>query len=224
MEGCPPTRMRGCGGAGAGGGGPPSAADGGVAPGLPLHQHRPPQMHQQPRPQHLPPPQLPPQPQAEGPTIDPNLTLAQLERRHSSLKVELEEHVLRVTAEMTAISERIVQLKEEKKAARRRKRRRCSAEGCDNFAHQKGVCVRHGAQLKRCSRQGCEKKAHRGGTCVKHSDGSILPVCKVDGCALKGTAKGGVCRKHAARCAAAGCRNQVVRKGMCDRHGRGGGV
>ena len=72
-----------------------------------------------------------------------------------------------------------------------------------------GVCVRHGAQLKRCSRPNCEKKAHRGGTCVKHSDGSILPVCKVDGCTLKGTAKGGVCRKHAARCAAAGCRNQV---------------
>ena len=90
---------------------------------------------------------MPPQPQqplAEGPAIDPSLTLAQLERRHSSLKVELEEHVRRRTAEMTAIAERIEQLKEAKKEARRRKRRRCSAEGCDNFAHQKGepaLCI-----------------------------------------------------------------------------------
>ena len=147
MEGCPPKRMRGCGGAGAGGGGP-SAADGGVAPGLPLPRPQPSRQLHQPRPQHVPPPQhsqlppqLPPQPQqpqAEGPAIDPNLTLAQLERRHSTMQSELEEHVRRRTAEMKAIAERIEQLKEEKKEARRRKRRRCSAEGCDNFAHQKG--------------------------------------------------------------------------------------
>lgn len=44
----------------------------------------------------------------------------------------------------------------------------CLADGCTNRAVQKGVCIRHGAEVKLCSKEGCASQAKKGGVCWRH--------------------------------------------------------
>eukprot|EP00577_Skeletonema_sp_RCC1716_P019714 CAMPEP_0113394838 /NCGR_PEP_ID=MMETSP0013_2-20120614/12783_1 /TAXON_ID=2843 ORGANISM="Skeletonema costatum, Strain 1716" /NCGR_SAMPLE_ID=MMETSP0013_2 /ASSEMBLY_ACC=CAM_ASM_000158 /LENGTH=313 /DNA_ID=CAMNT_0000278827 /DNA_START=46 /DNA_END=988 /DNA_ORIENTATION=+ /assembly_acc=CAM_ASM_000158 len=100
--------------------------------------------------------------------------------------------------------------------------KRCSRKGCDNFARNGGVCVRHGAQVILCSSEGCTNKALQGGVCMKHG-------AKVQRCSRKGcdnfAKQGGVCIKHGAkvaprkRCTVEDCDNIAKQGGVCMKHG-----
>jgi len=98
----------------------------------------------------------------------------------------------------------------------------CSSEGCTNKALQGGVCMKHGAKVQRCSRKGCDNFAKQGGVCIKHG-AKVAPRkrCTVEDC--DNIAKqGGVCMKHGAKrpkCSSEGCTNHVQNGGVCIKHG-----
>jgi len=162
-----------------------------------------------PNPSHAPPPST----LLASIDIDQCTSMRQLEQQASLIEAEIQEFVRLKTVQLDHVRGRIESLKNAKKLARKR----CTSEGCTNFAHRGGVCVRHGATLKRCSHEGCTKKAQRGGVCVKH--GAEVPRCKIEGC-VRYTKRGGVCGFHGGRrCSREGCDNQVTSGGTCDQHG-----
>eukprot|EP00984_Skeletonema_dohrnii_P012849 scaffold5246_cov72-Skeletonema_dohrnii-CCMP3373.AAC.3 len=98
--------------------------------------------------------------------------------------------------------------------------KQCSKEGCTNQVINRGVCIRHGAKLKRCSSEGCTNQVQKGGVCFKH--GAKLKQCSIEGCTNQVQSKG-VCIRHGAkhrrRCSSVGCTNQAQVGGVCLRHG-----
>ena len=65
-------------------------------------------------------------------------------------------------------------------------RKRCSHEGCANHA-VRGVCIRHGADVKICNHEGCTNKAFMGGACRRYGE-----RCSHDGCTNNAKKKGSV--------------------------------
>jgi hypothetical protein len=99
------------------------------------------------------------------------------------------------------------------------KKKRCSVEGCTNFSHTGGVCIRHGATKTCCSHKGCTNGAIKGGICMRH--GAKVTSCKRKGC-TNNAARGGVCIRHGAKvpsCSHEGCTNNAIQGRVCRRHG-----
>jgi len=99
---------------------------------------------------------------------------------------------------------------------------RCSSEGCENNAVNRGVCWRHGGKKKLCSSEGCTNRAINGGVCRTH--GAKVKLCSSEGC-TNHAKKGGVCLRHGAKayvklCSREGCTKQAKKGGLCMRHGR----
>ena len=90
---------------------------------------------------------------------------------------------------------------------------------------RRGVCIRHGAEVKKrkkCSVEGCTNQARgMGGICIRHgAKEDTHKICSVEGCTNK-SRKGGVCDRHGTRpkCSHEGCTNQARTGGVCIRHG-----
>src|SRR5699024_338407 len=93
----------------------------------------------------------------------------------------------------------------------------CTAEGCQNKAHARGLCRRHHRELREaelpvCSVEGCGKPHKAQGMCVTHyerarasgeiqriiakpGDAAYLKECEVEGCTRRQNAKG-LCTTH----------------------------
>ncbi|ETV92995.1 hypothetical protein H310_12833 [Aphanomyces invadans] len=73
-------------------------------------------------------------------------------------------------------------------------RKPCNFPKCEGYARNGGFCTRHGDRhpIKLCSVQGCQNKAHARQKCVRHGGGQ---KCKADGCDMHART-GGWCSRH----------------------------
>ncbi|ETV73385.1 hypothetical protein H257_11884 [Aphanomyces astaci] len=73
-------------------------------------------------------------------------------------------------------------------------RKPCNYPKCEGYARNGGFCTRHGDRhpIKLCSVQGCQNKAHARQKCVRHGGGQ---KCKADGCVMHART-GGWCSRH----------------------------
>lgn len=125
-------------------------------------------------------------------------------------------------------------------------RGRCTVEGCEDFANQKGLCNAHYREQKladpdrpHCIEDGCDKPAISRQLCDTHyrarrRNGGSLPErsrpkaegpCSLDGCDRPAKRKG-LCRAHAAEardaamppCTVEGCEDLQKARGLCWTH------
>lgn len=98
-------------------------------------------------------------------------------------------------------------------------RKICSASGCTNGAHARGLCMTHSKII--CGLPHCDTPVPRGLLCIKHG---AYDVCTFGDCATVAANKTGLCNAHGARgiCTAAGCTSNVLKRGLCYTHGANG--
>jgi hypothetical protein len=111
-------------------------------------------------------------------------------------------------------------------AVQRRWNSECMIDGCKSRQRNKdGFCRKHmpDSEKERCAFEGCTNFSHAGGFCLKHSyTKPSKPACMVDGCKTR-RRRNGFCQKHMPdskkkRCAFEGCTNILRRNGFCQKH------
>ncbi|KAG9405162.1 hypothetical protein AC1031_004271 [Aphanomyces cochlioides] len=78
--------------------------------------------------------------------------------------------------------------------ARHGGKRQCQVDGCGLNCRVGNFCTRHGPAhvVRKCSELNCENQAHLRGRCFRHGG---VRLCKVDGCRTSAR-HGGLCRRH----------------------------
>lgn len=77
-------------------------------------------------------------------------------------------------------------------------------------------CTKHGVKEK-CSKDGCNTVAQNRGLCTKHG---ARGMCSIEGCANAGQSRG-LCKKHGSKrlCSFDGCKTVSRNRGLCFKHG-----